>query len=404
MANNTLSINQIIAIFKDMAIRNKMITDFGYGPAYNIGASREMNFPYIWVEQSTSTTVRSANGYKELLINFNIYCMDKINMGDSNYDEIISDTHYTLETMISEISQHKYYVDMNLSIDGDVTMEPVVEATDDNVNGWQASITFKLPIRYTYCNSPIEPITSYETILNNHIVEYRLSGTNGTSGTSGTSGVNGSTGSAGSSGTSGQNGSAGVSGSNGSSGTSGINGATGSAGSSGTSGQNGTSGVNGTSGSSSSSGTSGVSGSSGSSGTSGVSGSSGTSGVNGTSGINGTSGQSGSSGTSGVSGSSGTSGSSGSSGANGVDGFSSTIFNYQAKTNITSGDPGHGHIIWNSSTQSSATSISVSELNQDGNNIDLFLTALQSGSIITIQDQANHTNYQKWQIGTPVDN
>ncbi|NBP66300.1 MAG: hypothetical protein EBU66_16820 [Bacteroidetes bacterium] len=93
--------------------------------------------------------------------------MDKINMGDSNYDEIISNTHYILETLIAEISQHKYYVDLNLSLDGDISMEPVVEGTDDNVNGWQAEISLKVPIRYTYCNSPIQPITDYTTILNN---------------------------------------------------------------------------------------------------------------------------------------------------------------------------------------------------------------------------------------------
>jgi hypothetical protein len=117
--------------------------------------------------------------------------MDKINFGEDNYNEIISDTHYILDTMISEISQHKYYVDMNLSIDGDINFLPVVEATDDNVNGWQCDITIKQPVRYTYCNSPIEPISGYTTQLNNNITEYRLVGATGPTGPAGPTGPTG---------------------------------------------------------------------------------------------------------------------------------------------------------------------------------------------------------------------
>ena len=200
MANNTVSINKIVSIFQDLSIRQEMVYDFGYGPAYNIGASKEMKFPYIWIENNNTTTQKSDNGYKVNLYTFTIYCMDKINFGEDNYNEIISDTHYILDTMVAEISQHKYYVDMNLSIDGDINFLPVVEATDDNVNGWQCDITIKHPIRYTYCNSPIEPITGYITQLNNSFDEYKLVGATGPTGpagptgATGPAGVNGATG------------------------------------------------------------------------------------------------------------------------------------------------------------------------------------------------------------------
>jgi hypothetical protein len=41
-------------------------------------------------------------------------------------------------------------------------MVPVFESTDDNVNGWMATIVFKQPIRYTPCNSPINEIDDSE--------------------------------------------------------------------------------------------------------------------------------------------------------------------------------------------------------------------------------------------------
>ena len=83
MASNTPSLQKIISIFKDLAIRHELVSDFGYGPTYNIGASRQMKFPYIWVENSQSETVKSANGYKENLYTFTVYCLDKINKGAS---------------------------------------------------------------------------------------------------------------------------------------------------------------------------------------------------------------------------------------------------------------------------------------------------------------------------------
>ena len=68
-------------------------------------------------------------------------------------------------------------------------------------------------------------------------------------------------------------------------------------------------------------------------------------------------------------------------GSQGTAGSSNAFFNYQAKTNITTGNPLSGHIIWNNATQASATSISVSELDQAGDNLDLFLSNIGVGSI-----------------------
>lgn len=155
-----LTLNQIIALFRDLADRHQMVNDFGYGKSYNIGASTQMRFPYIWVENDSIQIIKSVNGLKEKIYSFNIYCMDKIDMGDVlNYDEIISDTDYILDTYIQEISQEPIYVSNRISIDGDIVFTPVVEATDDNVNGWMISLRLRVPIFKTPCNSPITPKT-----------------------------------------------------------------------------------------------------------------------------------------------------------------------------------------------------------------------------------------------------
>jgi len=191
MATNTLSLNKIINIFRDFSIRHEMLNDFGYGPSYNIGASRQMRFPYLWVENTQSSTIGGINGYKEIQHTFTLFVMDKINMGDINYDQLMSDCHYILDTLVQEISQTRYYVDNNLNIFGDVIFTPVVEATDDNVNGWSCEITLSHPQRITPCNSPIEPIISYDVELENSIIRYRLEGPQGPTGPIGPQGPTG---------------------------------------------------------------------------------------------------------------------------------------------------------------------------------------------------------------------
>ena len=206
MANNTVSINKIVSIFRDLADRHDMIADFDFGEEYDINASRQLKYPYLWVDVDTTTITKGANGYKERLITFSLLVMDRIDMGSSNYQEIISDTHYIMETIISEMSQHPYYVEMNISLANNVTLTPVIEATDANCNGYRADITLKIPIRYTYCNSPIVPISDYVTRLNGSILEYRLEGLPGADGATGPAGANGATGPAGVNGATGPSG------------------------------------------------------------------------------------------------------------------------------------------------------------------------------------------------------
>ncbi len=136
----------------------------------------------------------------------------------------------------------------------------------------------------------------------------------------------------------------------------------------------------------------GPTGASGTSGTSGTSGSSGTSGVTGPSGVSGTSGTSGSSGTSGVTGPAGPAGN------------SSNLFNYRANTGSNSGDPGAGFILWNNLTQSSSTQINIDHLDENGTDIDIFLSILQVGQNLTVQDRDDSANYQIWKISSTPTN
>jgi hypothetical protein len=377
-----ISLNQLISWFEDFQENHYFLKDFGFGEPYDIGTSRQMNFPYMWVTMNEDSNIQTASNNKSAIpdISFSIMFMDKINnqpnyldtngFQSDNSQEILSDTLQCVQDLIVYIQQN--WQQYGVLISQDVSFYPAVDETTDKATGVVAR--FVLRTRQVNCVIPENPATiviqptqaTYSTLLtcesldtcstfqtyaytggtfisgssevtltslngNTLTITGFTGGAAGSSGTSGTSGVNGSNGSSGTSGaqgSSGSSGTSGINGTNGSSGTSGVNGSSGASGTNGTDGSSGTSGAQGTNGTDGSSGTSGAQGTNGSSGTSGINGTDGSSGTSGAQGIsgatgsNGTSGTDGSSGTSGVgtNGTSGTSGAAGSSGTSGTGG------------------------------------------------------------------------------------
>ena len=99
----------------------------------------------------------------------------------------------------------------------------------------------------------------------------------------------------------------------------------------------------------------------------------------------------------------GPTGPTGETGPTGANGQSSSYFNYQADNGAT---PSTGHISWsNFPLQITSTYIRVNHINQNGDDIDIFLNLVQQGSTLIIQDANVSANYQTWLVsGTPTPN
>ena len=75
---------------------------------------------------------------------------------------------------------------------------------------------------------------------------------------------------------------------------------------------------------------------------------------------------------------------------------------YKINTSSTTAPVSSGHLVYNNGTQTSATSIFVSHLTDDGIDIDLFLGLLKTNDVLVVQDESLSDNYQYWTIsGTP---
>jgi hypothetical protein len=152
----------------------------------------------------------------------------------------------------------------------------------------------------------------------------------------------------------------------------------------------------------SASGSQGIQGIQGITGSQGTTGLQGTEGAQGATGSQGTAGQQGIQGTAGEQGIQGVTGSQGTQGITGNPGQNSSLYEYQARTNIQSGNPGNGNIIWNNSTQTSATELNISHIDGNNDDIDFLLALILPGDVIRLQRQNNSTEYQVWTVSGSI--
>ena len=238
-----VSLNQLVTWFEAFADNHFFLKDFGFGEPYDIGTTRQMEFPYMWLTLDDTSVIATGTNVKSAIpdYSFRVFFMDKINIQENyldqngfqsdNSQEIISDTIQYLQDLITEIQQN--WGQYGVLLSADVTFSPVIDETQDKATGISASITLRT--RQVNCVIPEAPTNIivqpnqpvYETLLTCETLEdcstfqtYAYTGGtftgstltlkslnnssiaitgftgggSGTSGTSGTSGVGGSTG------------------------------------------------------------------------------------------------------------------------------------------------------------------------------------------------------------------
>ncbi len=89
-------------------------------------------------------------------------------------------------------------------------------------------------------------------------------------------------------------------------------------------------------------------------------------------------------------------------GPQGPAGQTANLYDYQAKTNSQSGDPGSGYMLWNNASQTSATQLNFSHIDGNSQDIEYLLALLRTGDTLRIQQALGDGN-QTWVLtGMPV--
>ena len=139
-------------MFQDFSVREKLLNDFGFGTEDQIGASRDLLYPFMWVNLVGTQYVDDAQCES---YHFQISFLDKVMFGEDNSLQVLSDQQYIYRQFIGEIKQHPYWDDMMLSlVKSQITTNAVYLVADQNVQGFQVDLWIKEPVRISYCNSP----------------------------------------------------------------------------------------------------------------------------------------------------------------------------------------------------------------------------------------------------------
>lgn len=170
MATRIVTLNEILDLFKQVSVNHYQLNDFGYGPTSEIGTSRQMEFPYLWITHQTDSYIRLNNKTIIPEIKMTLIVADQIN-DQSNYEdingldsnngqEISSDCFQIIQDIITYINNNQNFrnLGVNLVDDDDIRIFPAYDDTTDKVNSWAAEITLRLS--YINCDLPIEPFQS----------------------------------------------------------------------------------------------------------------------------------------------------------------------------------------------------------------------------------------------------
>jgi hypothetical protein len=161
---NIITLNQLVNWFEDFSNRHYFLNDFGFGEMYDIGTSRQMELPYMWLSLNDTSTIGVSNHTVIPTISFNVMVLDKVNIqpnyqntngfNSDNSHEVLSDTLSTIYDLVGEIvSKWGQY---GVILKTDVNVFPVVDETPDKIYGFNAAIN--LTLRYVNCIIPASPI------------------------------------------------------------------------------------------------------------------------------------------------------------------------------------------------------------------------------------------------------
>ncbi len=200
MALTTLTYNNLIQLFTNIATAHKQLKSFGNGELWEINGDPKNSgvYPEAWLVP-VNTIVRTQT--IEYTVRLLVY--DLVNKDESNENEVLSDTLQIL----SDITKVFRYESDNFNLLNDPTFEPFTERFDDEVTGWSAEFVIEVNFPSNDCDMPLNEFVMPGVVSGGFtIVDFGQSGYSGYSGFSGINGVVGGSGVSGFSGYSGLSG------------------------------------------------------------------------------------------------------------------------------------------------------------------------------------------------------
>jgi len=161
------TINDLMTKFKTISTTDPRINAFGTGQRYDI-LTDITYYPYLWIVSDLGHDLiyTEVNKYRAVEYNFVLRVADKNNnqinsyvavgLNSNNGQDILSDCFTIITDIINCISEDSLNLFDDISLVGDITLEPFYNEDSGDVNGFEAAIT----LRVKNDNPCISPLTA----------------------------------------------------------------------------------------------------------------------------------------------------------------------------------------------------------------------------------------------------
>ena len=176
-----LTLNQIIARIRTLALSHYQINDFYFGQVPNFEQDNDINYPACFLEQLPGSIDRIE---KLQTFNFRVYLLDRVFQSEDakgNEQEVLSDMSSVAADLVAMLMAYEYEEDWMIEETNTVT--PITEYLNDMVAGVYVDIGVKVDYLADRCQVPASDVT-FETdfdMARTKILTYTGTGSEGSS-------------------------------------------------------------------------------------------------------------------------------------------------------------------------------------------------------------------------------
>lgn len=139
---------QIKDKIKTIAQNHRQINFYGDEKIWNVNTSGTVNYPTFWSVYQSTELRKGEKGYR-----FEFYCLDLIQKGRENINDIHSDTERTISDVLAEL-EWGGDADIDLKVES-FNMESIDEDfQDDEVAGHKCNVTIWTDFKLNSCTIP----------------------------------------------------------------------------------------------------------------------------------------------------------------------------------------------------------------------------------------------------------
>ena len=158
------TLNELIAVFRNITARHRQLNSLFIGDDWEIGASEALIHTVLTINPIAGTLPNNGNRYSTYTVDFNVKCFDLVDKDEVNENEVQSDTFEILKDVVNELDTHPFFIESDLSITGDIALTPFTEAFDSEVSGWECTITLMSPNRRSFCGNPLNQLEGFNFV------------------------------------------------------------------------------------------------------------------------------------------------------------------------------------------------------------------------------------------------